>query len=100
MAKLDRNTIHYLTSLCRIRCTEEEEEIIFADLGKVLHYMDLLNSLDTTDVQPLHYVTQLPLGDTLRDDTVEPSLSREEYLADAPAQVGGMIRVPPVLKQN
>jgi len=34
----------------------------------------------------------------MREDLVVPTLTREEFLANAPAHVGGMVRVPPVIK--
>lgn len=97
MAQFTRETVHYLTSLTRIQCTEEEEEALLADLEKIIHYVELLEQVDTENVEPLVFVVESQ-HDSMRDDLVEETLPREVYLSNAPQHVGGMVRVPPVLK--
>ena len=38
------------------------------------------------------------LKNRMREDEVKEVLSREEFLANAPDQIGGMIRIPPLMK--
>ncbi|MBI3236171.1 MAG: aspartyl/glutamyl-tRNA amidotransferase subunit C [Chlamydiales bacterium] len=40
------------------------------------------------------------LRNVMRKDEVGTPLSREEFLANAPSHVGGMVRVPPVIKTS
>jgi aspartyl-tRNA(Asn)/glutamyl-tRNA(Gln) amidotransferase subunit C len=53
--------------------------------------------VDTEGVLPCTRVLE-SLTNVMREDTVSQTYSREEFLANAPAHVGGMIRVPPVIK--
>jgi aspartyl-tRNA(Asn)/glutamyl-tRNA(Gln) amidotransferase subunit C len=99
MAKLDKNAIKSLIQLSRIDCTEEEQEALLKDLQSILHYAELLNEIDTTHVPPCNHVMD-DIANVMRDDVTGSVLSREDFLANAPSHIGGMIRVPPVIKQS
>lgn len=99
MPKLNKETIKQLTRLCRIDCTEEEQDKLLKDLDKILDYIEQLQEINTDDVAPCHHVLE-GMSNVFRDDTVGATLDRELFLANAPSHVGGMIRVPPVMKQN
>jgi aspartyl-tRNA(Asn)/glutamyl-tRNA(Gln) amidotransferase subunit C len=99
MADVDKKTIKSLTQLSRIECTEEEQEALLKDLKKILHYVELMNEVDTTHVPPCNQVMK-NIANVMREDIVQEVMSRETFLANAPSQVGGLIRVPPVIKQS
>lgn len=99
MAELDKKAIKSLTQLSRIDCTEEEQESLLQDLKKILHYVEQLNEIDTTHVPPCNQVLE-DMVNVMREDIVGPTLSRDVFLANAPSHVGGMIRVPPVIKTS
>lgn len=99
MAALDKDTIAYLTELSRIDCSEEEKDALLKNLQSILDYVELLQEIDTTDVEPCNHVLE-HMSNVMREDLVGEILPRETFLANAPSHVGGMIRVPPVLKQN
>lgn len=85
-----------LTQLCRIECTDEEKKTLCSNISKILAYIDLLQEVDTKDVPPCSQVMEL-LSNVMREDKVGPALPREEFLFNAPAHIGGMIRVPPII---
>jgi aspartyl-tRNA(Asn)/glutamyl-tRNA(Gln) amidotransferase subunit C len=99
MANLDKKTIKTLTQLSRIDCSENEQEALLEDLKKILHYVELLDEIDTTHVPPCNHVLE-DVANVMRDDIVGEVMPREVFLANAPSHIGGMIRVPPVIKQN
>ncbi len=99
MAKLDKETIQQLTRLCRIDCTDEEQEALLKDLKKILEYIEQLQQIDTENVPPCNHVLE-SMANVMREDRVGEVLNREAFLANAPSHIGGMIRVPPVIKQN
>lgn len=95
--EFDDESLAKLMHLCRIHFPEEEKEGLKNNLSKVLHYMLQLNDLDTNDVPPCNFVIsdkQL----VLREDDAIEHMKREEFLSNAPDQVAGMVRVPPVIK--
>lgn len=99
MTNLDKHSIRNLIELCRISCSEEEQESLLNDLKKMLDYFEQLDEIDTQDVSPCYHVLEGSCN-VMRDDVVKDTLPRELFLANAPAQIGGMVRVPPVIKQS
>ena len=89
--------IEKLSKLCRIACTAEEKEKLRRNLSKILGYVDQLKQIDTEGVPPCNNVLE-ELSSVMREDKIEESLPREVFLANAPAHVGGMVRVPPVIQ--
>lgn len=99
MVKLDKESVKKLTKLSRIRCTEEEETKLLADLQNILTYVQQLESIDTTGVAACNHVLA-EVYNVMRDDVVGEPLPRDVFLANAPDKVGGFVRVPPVLKSS
>lgn len=98
MSDFDHQTLEHLKRLCRIECTEEENQAILKSLGRVVRYVAQLSEIDTENTTPCRYVLRGMVKSQLREDQVADPLSREQFLANAPDQIGGMIRVPPILK--
>lgn len=99
MSQLDKNTIKSLIQLSRIDCSEEEQEALLKDLKSILKYVELLDEVDTTHVPPCNHVMD-NIVNVMREDAIGEILPRETFLANAPSHVGGMIRVPQVIKQS
>ncbi len=97
MASFDRNTIKKLTKLSRIQCSEDEEAQLLLDLQKILSYVELMNEVDTENVRPCNHVLE-EMFNVERDDAVGEVMPREIFLANAPDKIGGMIRVPTIMK--
>src|SRR5882724_6048494 len=97
MPQFDEKELNDLMRLCRINCTAEEKEKLRDSLSKVLKYVELLKEVDTEGVEPCWRVFETGTHAT-RQDVVGDTLEREVFLANAPSHVGGMVRVPPVIK--
>lgn len=97
MAEFDEKELEKLTKLCRIECTEEEKKSLQHHLTSILKYVDQLKEVDTAGVEPCYSVLKT-LTNVMREDEIGELLPRDLFLANAPAHVGGMIRVPPVIK--
>jgi|SRR5581483_12450673 len=100
MAHIDKKTVKYLAKLCRIACSEEQEEGLLRDMEEILSYIDQLNELDTKNVTPCNFVTEYIKKTPLRKDSEKNTLPSDEFLKGAPQQIGGMVKVPPVLKSE
>ena len=96
---IDRELIKNLSRLCRIECSEEEIQSMQQDLERIIKYIELLHEVDTEHASPCNHVLD-DMYNALREDEIGPSMSRELFLANAPAHIGGMVRVPVVIKQN
>lgn len=100
MANFDHQTLEHLKKLCRIECTAEENEDILSNLSRVLEYVEQLKEVNTENTKTCRYVLRGMLRNRMREDIVKEVLPRDQFLANAPDQIGGMIRVPPVLKPS
>ena len=92
----DENELNKLARLCRLQCTDEEKSTLIEHMSKILSYIELLNEVDTGSATACKHVTEG--SHVLRDDVVENLLSREDFLSNVPSHVGGMVRVPPIIK--
>jgi aspartyl-tRNA(Asn)/glutamyl-tRNA(Gln) amidotransferase subunit C len=90
--------VEQVASLARLSFTDEEKQTLTGELNAILAYMEQLNSLDTTSVEPLSHVIEL--HNVFRADERVPSLPREEALKNAPAATEKFFRVPKVISDR
>jgi aspartyl/glutamyl-tRNA(Asn/Gln) amidotransferase, C subunit len=84
--------VTYLEALGRIKLPEESRAKAQSDLQEILQYIDTLSELDTEGIEPMSHA--LPLANVMREDIVEPSVSAEEVLANAPLRKDNYFLVP------
>ena len=94
--KISEQDIKTVASLSRLRIREEEKDDVLFQLNKILTYVENLQTLDTTNVEPTTYA--LPMQNVFRADEVKPSLDRELALSTAPLKEDGYFKVPRVLE--
>lgn len=85
-------TIEYVGILAKLELSEEEKEAAKRDMGRMLDYIDKLNELDTSGVEPMSHV--FPVNNVFREDVVTNGDDREHMLANAPKQKDGQYEVP------
>ncbi len=90
-----REQIDYVAHLSRLALSEEERRLFGAQLASILAYVEKLNELDTSGVEPTAHV--MGLTNVFRDDAEAPSTPREAMLANAPAHACGCYLVPKIL---
>jgi aspartyl-tRNA(Asn)/glutamyl-tRNA(Gln) amidotransferase subunit C len=84
--------VRHIAKLARLRLTEEEEAAMSSQLSQILDYVEQLNELDLTGVEPMSHV--LDLVNAMRDDEVEQRITHEQALRNAPAADSDYFRVP------
>ena len=94
--KLTLEEVQHIAELARLELTAEETERYRQQLSAILDYAARLQQLDTTGIAPTASV--LPPRSVLRVDEVEPGLSTEAVLRNAPEVEQNQFRVPPVLE--
>ncbi|MDE7422342.1 MAG: Asp-tRNA(Asn)/Glu-tRNA(Gln) amidotransferase subunit GatC [Lachnospiraceae bacterium] len=85
-------TIEYVGILAKLELSEEEKEQAKKDMGSMLDYIDKLNELDTSAVEPMSHV--FPVHNIFREDVVVNGDDRENILKNAPEQKDGSFEVP------
>ena len=78
--------------LLRMWLTEEEKEQAKKDMGAMLDYIDKLNELDTTGVEPMSHV--FPVTNVFREDVVTNGDGSEATLSNAPSMKDSGFKVP------
>ena len=94
--KVSEQDIKTVASLSRLRIRKEEADDVIFQLNKILTYVENLQAIDTSDIEPTTYA--LPMQNVFRDDKVKPSLARELALSNAPLKEDGYFKVPRVLE--
>lgn len=89
--------VEKLANLSRLRFDESQKEGIKADLQRMIQFVEKLNELDTTGVEPLLHMSDNV--NVLREDEVKGSIERKEALKNAPVQDGIFFKVPKVIKK-
>lgn len=85
-------TIEYVGILAKLDLSDEEKEQAKKDMANMLDYIDTLNELDTSGVEPMSHV--FPVNNVFREDVVTNGDDREEILANAPEAKEGAFVVP------
>lgn len=93
--RLSRDEVLHVAHLARLDLSEDEVDLFTGQLAAVLEHAADVAALDTSGVPPTAH--PLPLENVFREDVVQPSLERDEVLAEAPDAEDGRFRVPPIL---
>ena len=94
--KLSKADVEHVAHLARLNFTDEENQPFTSQLNEILMYMDILNKIDTTGVEPMTHATSL--NNALRDDVRRESLGTERALKNAPEDAGDCFKVPRVIE--
>ncbi len=95
VSQISRDEVAHLARLARLALTDDELESFAGQLGAILEHVSQIQAVDVTDVE----ATDNPLEavNVTRPDVVEPGLTQEEALAQAPKAVDGRFAVPRIL---
>lgn len=93
---LDQGTVKRISTLARIKLSDERMKAMQHDLNRILHFIDQLNEVNTTHVEPVAGVNipSLPL----RRDAVNEGNKVKDVLANAPEVACDMFVVPKVVE--
>lgn len=94
--KLSKADVEHVAHLARLNFTDEEKDTFTSQLNEILMYMDILNKVDTSGVEPMTHATSL--NNALRDDVRKESLGTERALENAPEEAGDCFKVPRVIE--
>lgn len=94
--KIDHPTLHKIAHLARIEIKPEEEAEMISSLESVLSWMEQLDEVDTTGVEPLTHISETL--NVMREDVVGTHLPREKALKNAPTKTGEYFGVPKVIE--
>ena len=89
-------TIEYVGILAKLDLSEREIEEAKLDMGRMLDYIDRLNELDTSCVEPMSHV--FPIQNVFREDIVTNGDDKDAILSNAPQKLDGAFVVPKTIE--
>jgi aspartyl-tRNA(Asn)/glutamyl-tRNA(Gln) amidotransferase subunit C len=95
-SRISLDQVRHVARLARLELVPTDELSLQADLSAILTYVDKLNQLDTSNVEPTAQVGEA--GTPMRDDAVLNSPDAEAMLANAPARMNNFFRVPKIIE--
>ena len=77
---------------------EASRDEIVNDLNRIVSFVEKLNELDTSSVEPLVYLSDST--NVMRDDIVKQEITQEEALKNAPKRDSDYIKAPKVIDKK
>lgn len=93
---LDRAAVAHIATLARIKVPEENLDALARELDSILHWVEQLNQVDTSKVEPMTGAVRMALP--RRKDEVTDGNCRGDILANAPEPTHGFFAVPKVVE--
>lgn len=93
---VDTATVRHIAKLARIAVSDAEAEALVPELNNILGWIEQLQEVDVTGVEPMTAV--IPNQLRLRDDIVTDGDKRDDVLANAPVAEHGFFAVPKVIE--
>jgi len=94
--KISKEEVKHIAMLSRLDLDEKEIAVYQDQLSRILEYVEKLNEIDTSHVEPVSHVIEL--NNVMRQDIVKPSLPRDEALKNAPDPSDKFFRVPKIIE--
>jgi aspartyl-tRNA(Asn)/glutamyl-tRNA(Gln) amidotransferase subunit C len=95
---ISEDAVRHIALLSRLECSEEDIHAFAQDMNSILGYVEKLKELDTENIEPTSHA--LRMTNVFREDTVQPSLTNTQALANAPSTEAGHFKVPQIIQEN
>ena len=95
MSKIDHKTVDEVAHLARLEFDADAKDEMVKDMSRMLTFVEKLNELDTTGIEPLIYMTDE--SNVLRKDVVVETISQKEALLNAPKKDSDYFKAPKVI---
>ena len=93
---IDLKTVKHISKLSRISVNEEKAKKLEKDLNSIFKFIEKLNELDTTKIDPLTSIADTVLQ--LRKDEIKSSNIRDQILKNSPEDNKDFFVVPKVVE--
>jgi aspartyl-tRNA(Asn)/glutamyl-tRNA(Gln) amidotransferase subunit C len=95
---INASTLDKLAELSKLQFSEEEKVVLQQDLQNMLQFVQKLNEIDTTGIEPLMHITQAQ--NNFRSDAIENAFAAEDALKPAQHTINHFFTVPKVIKKQ
>jgi aspartyl-tRNA(Asn)/glutamyl-tRNA(Gln) amidotransferase subunit C len=87
--------VEHIAKLAKLKFSDEELEDFTHRFNDILKYMEMLNKVDTSNIEPLSHPVEMT--NVFRDDKLNKSVPTEDALKNAPESDGEFFRVPKII---
>lgn len=94
---IDKQTIDKVANLARIEISDNDVDTLIADMNKILTFMEKLNELDTTGVEPLVYMNTEE--NVWREDVIKQEITVADGLKNAAKHNESFFFVPKIIEK-
>jgi aspartyl-tRNA(Asn)/glutamyl-tRNA(Gln) amidotransferase subunit C len=94
--KITPEQVRQVALLARLEFSPSEEEVLMGQLDSILQYVEKLNRVDTTHVEPLAHAVEIV--NAFRDDRAVNEPAPDLILANAPQREKDFFRVPKIIE--
>ncbi len=95
--KIDNETVDKIAHLARLEFENESKEEIKKDMNNMLSFVDKLNELETSNIEPLIYMSDKV--NVMREDDVKNDITQDEALKNAPKHDSDYFKVSKVINK-
>jgi aspartyl-tRNA(Asn)/glutamyl-tRNA(Gln) amidotransferase subunit C len=95
---IDSKTVDKLADLAKLEFDDASKQEIIKDLNRIVTFIEKLNELDTSSVEPLIYLTDET--NIMREDVVKQEITQQEALKNAPKKDSDYIKAPKVIDKK
>jgi len=86
--------VEHVAKLARLELTEEEKVKYSKQLSDIVKYVEQMNEVDTTNVEPMNH--PIHFTNVMREDEIRYDVEKEELMKNAPQREGDFFRVPKI----
>lgn len=95
---IDDKLLDHIAALATLEFPNQERDAIKNDMKSILDFIEKMNEVDTSNVEPLVYISDAQ--HVLREDDVKQEITQQEALKNAPERDSDYFKVPKVIKKQ
>lgn len=99
MSVSEKDTLH-VAKLARLGLSDAEKGLFTKQLNEILHYIDVINSVETRDISPTAHAQAKDRRTPMREDAAASYKDTAMIMDGAPAKEDDMFRVPKILESE
>ena len=94
--KINQQDVEHVARLARLSLNPDDLKTMTGQMDAILGYVDKLNELDTTGIEPMAHA--VPMSNAFREDQITEPIGVERALQNAPQRADNYFRVPKIIE--
>ena len=91
---IETKDVEHVAKLARLELDEDEKVKFSNQLGDILKYVEMMNEVDTSGVEPMNH--SIDFSNVMREDIETYEVSKVELMSNAPDVEGDFFKVPKI----